>query len=121
VVVTKGSLLDKQRRFLPAAEITTWGRDALLVQDASAFRSEANVPERDKWVSAGDKIKGLAMVSTGGNRIGRIDDILVDNEGRITAYRVSEGTFGGRSREIDARETKSIGPDAVIVDRERID
>jgi uncharacterized protein YrrD len=121
VVISKGTLLDKERRFLPAEAVSTWGRDAILVKDADVFRSEANLPEREKWVSALDKIKGLAMVSTTGDRIGRVDDLVIDGEGRITAYRVSEGTFGGNAREIEARETKSIGPDAVIVERSRLD
>lgn len=116
VVISQGVLLNKERKFLPAAEVATWGRDAVLVKTRDVFRSETDLPERESWVSAGHKLKGLPIVSTSGNRVGQIDDLLVDPEGRIVAYRISEGIFGGKGRELNARTTRSIGADAVIVE-----
>jgi len=120
IVTSFGTLLNKEKRILAATDVTTWGRDAVLVKDSSAFSLEADLAERDKWVSTSNRLKGLAIVSTSGNKLGRVDDLLVDNDGRIVAYRVSEGTFGGHSRDVDASTTKSIGADAVIVDVDRI-
>jgi uncharacterized protein YrrD len=116
IVLSKGGLFDKERRILPAGDISTWGRDALLVEDVNVFRSEVDLPERDTWVSATNRLNGLAIVSTSGNRLGQVSDILIDKNGKIVSYVVSEGTFGGRSREIPADATKSVGRDAVIVD-----
>ena len=120
IVMSQGVLLNKERKYLPAAEVATWGRDAVLVKTRSAFRPETDLPERESWISAGQKLKGLAIVSTSGNRVGQIDDLLVNPEGRIVAYRISEGIFGGRGRELSADTTKSIGADAVIVDMETV-
>jgi uncharacterized protein YrrD len=116
IVVSSGGILDRERRILPASNIATWGRDALLVEDIDVFRAEADLPERDSWVSATGRLNGLAIVSTSGNRLGQVADLLVDKDGRIVAYSVSEGTFGGKSREIPAGATKSIGRDAIIVE-----
>jgi uncharacterized protein YrrD len=116
VVLSKGGLFDKERRILPAADIKTWGKDALLVENMNVFRSEADLPERDTWVSATSRLNGLAIVSSAGDRLGQVSDVLIDKDGKIVSYLVSEGTFGGRSREIPAGATRSIGRDAVIVE-----
>jgi len=116
IVTSVGTLFNKEKRVLAASDVLTWGRDAVLVKDVSAFRSDAELADRDKWVSTSNRLKGLSIVSTSGNRLGRVDDLMVDNDGRIVAYRVSEGTFGGHYRDIDASTTKSIGADAVIVE-----
>jgi len=120
IVTSLGSLMNKERRILSAADVTTWGRDAVLVKDRSALRVETDVADRDKWASTSNRLKGLSIVTTSGNRLGKVDDLVVDAGGRIVAYRVSEGTFGTRHRDIDAATTKSIGADAVIVEGEGI-
>jgi len=115
VAVSKGGILDRERKIIPAGSITTWGKDALLVQDSSVLQTGAEHPERENWITPVSRLKGMSIVSTSGNRLGQIDDLLVDQEGRIAAYRVSEGRFG-RGREIPSRGTKSIGVDAVIME-----
>lgn len=120
VIASLGTLLNKEKRVLPATEVTTWGRDAVLVKDDTSFRSEDELGDREKWISVGNHIKGLSLVSTSGNRLGKVDDLMVDNDGRIVAYRISEGIFGSNKRDISASTTKSIGTDAVIVDGDQI-
>jgi uncharacterized protein YrrD len=45
--------------------------------------------------------------------------VLIDNDGRMAAYRVSSGFADrsfGRSKEIPANTTKKLGKDVVIVE-----
>lgn len=120
IVSSFGPILNKEKRILQAGDVATWGRDAVLVKDVGTFRSEAEVTDRDKWVSTSNRLKGLSIVSTSGNKLGKVNDLMVDPDGRIVAYRVSEGTFGSHTRDIDASTTKSIGSDAVIVESENV-
>lgn len=118
LVVKQGGMFDRETKLVPAKDVKKWGRDAVLVDSRDVFRSEADVPNRERWLSASDKLKGLSIVNTEGNRLGRLDEILVDETGRITAYRVSEGSLGGSSWDIPAQSTKALGGDVVIVEGE---
>lgn len=116
LVVKQGSMFDRETWLVPANDVNKWGRDAILVDSREVFRSEADIPGREKWLSASEKLHGLSIVNTEGTRLGRLDEILVDDTGKIAAYRVSEGTLGGSSWEIPARSTKAMGGDVVIVE-----
>jgi uncharacterized protein YrrD len=116
LVVKQGGLFDRETKIVPAHDVNKWGKDAVLVESRDVFRSEADITDRERWLSASDKLKGLTIVNTEGARLGRMDEILVDNTGKIVAYRVSEGTLGGKSWEIPAQSTKSLGGDVVIVE-----
>lgn len=116
LVVNQGSMFDRETRLVPAQDVNKWGRDAILVDGREVFRSDAEVEHRERWLSASDKLDGLTIVNTEGTRLGRIDDILIDDSGRIVAYRASEGTFGGKSWDIPAQSTKTLGGDVIIVE-----
>lgn len=119
LVSSSGGLLDQRNRIILASDIDRWGKDAVLVQDANVSRSLSDVPDREHWLSATSKLSGLSVVSSSGDKIGQIDDVLVDKDGRMVAYKVSSGFADrsfGRSREIPANTTKKMGKDVVIVD-----
>jgi sporulation protein YlmC with PRC-barrel domain len=121
LVSSSGGLFDQRDRIILAQDIDRWGKDAVLVQDGNVFRSMNDVPDKDHWISAANKISGLSVVSSSGDKIGQLDDVIVDNEGQLVAYRVSSGFGGrsfGRSREIPANTTRKLGKDVVIVDVE---
>jgi uncharacterized protein YrrD len=119
LVSSSGGLFEQRNRIILAEDIDRWGKDAVLVQDANVFRSFDDFPEKEKWLSATNKLTGLTVVSTSGDKIGQIDDVLIDNDGRMAAYRVSSGFADrsfGRSKEIPANTTKKLGKDVVIVE-----
>jgi uncharacterized protein YrrD len=119
LVATSGGLFDQKNRVVLAQDIDRWGKDAVLVQDGNVFRSLSDVPDRENWLSATNKITGLSVVSSSGDKIGQVDDVIVDNGGKMVAYRVSSGFADrsfGRSREIPANATRKLGKDVVIVD-----
>jgi uncharacterized protein YrrD len=116
LVVKQGGMFDRETKIVPAHDVNKWGKDAVLVESRDVFRSEADITDREKWLSASDKLKGMTIVNTEGTRLGRMDEILVDDTGKIVAYRVSEGVLGGKSWEIPARSTKSLGGDVIIVE-----
>lgn len=116
LVVSQGGMFDRDTRLVPANDVNKWGRDAVLVNSREVFRNESDLPDREKWLSASSKLNGLSIVNTEGTRLGRMDDVLIDETGRIVTYRVSEGSLGGKSWEIPAQSTKALGADVVIVE-----
>jgi uncharacterized protein YrrD len=120
LAVSQGGFFDRDTQIVPGHNIDKWGKDAVLVRNAGVLRPTADVPERDGWLSAHDKINGLSLVNTRGERIGRINDLLLDNNGKIVAYQVSEGSgqsaFGGQTKEIPASKTTALGKDVAIID-----
>lgn len=117
LVVNRGGMLDRETRIVPASGVEKWGIDAILVRDANVFRSESELPDRESWLSSSDKLNGLSIVNTEGEKIGQIDDVLIDDRGQIVAYRVSSGgsLLGeARTREIPAQATRTLGGDVAI-------
>lgn len=122
LLVNRGNVLDRDTQIITMTDIDRWGRDAVLVRDANVFKPETDVHERENWLSASDKLKGLSVVSTDGERLGKIDEVLIDGNGQILAFRISEGMSAGRfgeKREIPAHATQKIGDDVAIVDVKR--
>jgi uncharacterized protein YrrD len=119
LVSSSGGLFDQRNRIVLALDIDRWGKDAVLVQDGNVFRSIDDVPDREQWLSASNKLIGLPVVSSDGDKIGKIDDVMIDKDGGMVAYHVSSGFADrsfGRTKEIPTNTTKKLGKDVVIVD-----
>ena len=118
LTVTSGGVFDRETNYVPASDVNKWGKDAVLVEGREVFRTEADITDRERWISAGNKLNGLTMVDSHGTRLGRIEDVLIDESGKIVSYRISDSMMGGSSRDIPAGNTKAMGEDVVIVEAE---
>jgi uncharacterized protein YrrD len=118
LTVTSGGVFDRETNYVPASDVNKWGKDAVLVEGREVFRAEADISDRETWISAGNKLNGLTMVDSQGTRLGRIEDVMIDESGKIVSYRISDSMMGGRSRDIPAGTTKAMGEDVVIVESE---
>ena len=120
LLVTQGGLFDREKKIISAQDVDKWGKDTVLVSGIEVFHAEGELPGREHWLSASDKLNGLTVVNTQGERLGQIDDVIIDDSGRFVAYRVSSGMGRGDSREIPATATKTLGKDVAIVDTGRM-
>jgi sporulation protein YlmC with PRC-barrel domain len=78
----------------------------------------------DDWLQAADYLRRRSVVGTDGRRLGRVDDILLDEQGRFVGYQLAEVAVQGplaQSRFIPATATQSIGKDVLLVDSSRLD
>jgi uncharacterized protein YrrD len=119
LVVAKGGIFNREMMIVPAESIEKWGKDTILVNNPGAMRPAEEVSGRENWLSANEKLTGLTIISAGGDRIGQLEDLLIDDTGKITAYRVSEGmgpAAFGTMREIPAHMTRALGKDVAIVE-----
>jgi uncharacterized protein YrrD len=118
LVIAKGSMFAREHHIVPASDVETWGRDAVLVRGDNVFFDQAEVPNYENFISLNDRLNGLSVVSTHGDRLGQVSEVLVDHSGQLVAYLVSEGMggFGGDTFEIPAMATRTLGKDVAIVD-----
>lgn len=118
LVLSTGGMFNKESKIVPASDVETWGRDAILIHGDQLFLDGAEIPEWDSWISTNDRLNGLSVVTTTGEKIGQMDEVLVDHRGQIVAYRITEGMggFGADSYEIPAQATRTLGKDVAIVD-----
>ena len=115
------SLFHREIGAIPAGDVRVWGKDVILVETTGEF-SEDRLPQRDKLVKLSDQLKGRYVVSTDGTRIGQVDDVLVDDQGWLAGYHLSQVFIDGplaESKRIPVSATSSLGKDVLIVDRSK--
>lgn len=75
-------------------------------------------------VDPADDVRGRAVVDSNGADIGKVDDLLLDDEeGRVRFLRVGAGGFLGIGKQhflVPVDAVASIEPDRVHIDRDRV-
>jgi uncharacterized protein YrrD len=127
VVTSKGGLLSREKdiQVIPSVEVQVWGRDVVLVSRSDVIVKKSELPGSEKWLSVTDRIKGHDVISTDGQRIGKLNDVVVDSRGQLVGYDLVQAFVfkGGPSaglKQITAGATSSLGQDVLIVDATRI-
>jgi uncharacterized protein YrrD len=121
VLTSKGTLLNREMEGIPAMQVEVWGQDAVLVKRPDAIVKEEELGDRSGWLSASDDISGYDVVGEDGTRIGTLGDIVFDGQGQLMGYELADVAIEGRiavSHWIDAKATRSLGPDVLIVKSE---
>jgi sporulation protein YlmC with PRC-barrel domain len=112
-----GNLFRRDTDTLPANLIKVWGKDAILVDGMNTI-NEIQHPESNQWVRLANQIRGRYVVSTDGERVGQIDDVRLDNTGRIVGVTLNQVYIDGplnQSRLIPIQAISSLGKDVLIV------
>jgi uncharacterized protein YrrD len=118
IVTTKGSLLNRERKGIPADQVEVWGRDAILAKQSDVIVPDDEMDGRDRWLSVSDDIRGYEVVTEDGTRIGKVGDVALDHQGRVMGYDMAKVATEGRvaaANWIDVNATRSLGPDVLIV------
>lgn len=105
---------------LLAEDVRAVGPDAVTVQDRNRLRPLAALPELKTMIEQQMPIKGKAVFTSEGKRLGQIDEFTLDTQRfTVDAYFVSApglgGLIAGAPRRIPADWVVSSGPDAVVV------
>jgi len=102
--------------FLERQRIKGIGQDAVTVEGESALEPYAPAGRTREVVESGIHLRGANVLTEGGDSIGKLDRVLVNEDGTVASYRVSKGLLGFIYRkEIPPSEIVKIGEDAVIV------
>jgi uncharacterized protein YrrD len=128
LVISKGNLLRRKVEAIPIDQVKIWGEDALLIKGTDVVLSEEDLPDLDDWIYASD-LRARSVITLDGNRIGELDDLLIDSMGEITGFQVAQGYskdvlvlegFGTLPTRLPLASLRSIGQDALVIELEKI-
>ena len=118
LVVSEGGLLTSEK-VVPSSEITSYGKDAVVVRAPDAIISASDQPELRAAVHHHDKILGKTVFTTTGDKLGSISDVYFDEQtADVMGYEVSGGLIGDATKGtsyLATDEITNIGPDVVYV------
>jgi uncharacterized protein YrrD len=119
LVISKGGLLGRETEYIPITEVKVWGQDAILISRTSASLGQAEFPSLDRLLRVSEEIRGRDVIDQNGTRIGRLADVLIDQNGSLVGYAlgdvyVEEFPFE-EPNHIPVEATKSFGRDVLIV------
>jgi uncharacterized protein YrrD len=79
--------LFSRKSFLVRSEdITTIGQDAILVKNADVIHEEGNLAEAERTWLRRDELQGRPVDTSGGTKVGKIGDVLIDGEGNVLGF-----------------------------------
>jgi uncharacterized protein YrrD len=118
LVTSKGHLFNRRVEAIPASEIEIWGQDVVLVTGSEVIQPEEEFSGRHNWLYVADSIKGRFVVSVDGTRVGQVNDVVVDRQGRVVGYELNQVFIDGpisESMRIPSSATHSLGKDVLVV------
>jgi uncharacterized protein YrrD len=118
LVLSKGTLFDRETMIIPAEQVQVWGQDVILVRQDDVSEGQIKIPEGKRWLYAEENLRGRYVVSVDGKRIGQINDISISPDGKLLAYELSQVFIDGplaESKRINLSSTHSLGEDVLIV------
>ncbi len=101
--------------FLDRAHLRGLGRDAVMVRNRADLRALGADERAHQVMQAGIHLGGAQVLTEHGDAIGKIDRVLVRDDGFIAVYEARTGPLGLGHRKIQPDEVVKIGEDAVIV------
>ncbi|MGB1250309.1 MAG: PRC-barrel domain-containing protein [Candidatus Promineifilaceae bacterium] len=108
VFLKKEGIIRRKSILVPADAVVVFGIDVVLITSADAVTDDKTFTAAANWVRL-DKLQGREVDTPGGTRIGTVGDVVLDEEGGVTAYALSrvlvEGPIG---------QTRAIYREAVI-------
>jgi uncharacterized protein YrrD len=118
LVVSEGGILTSSK-VVPSSEITSYGKDAVVVRAPDAIISASDQPELRAAVNHNDKILGKAVFTTTGDKLGAVSDVYFDERtADVMGYEVSSGLIGDATKGtsyLATDEITNIGPDVIYV------
>jgi uncharacterized protein YrrD len=118
LVVTEGGFMSSSR-VVPMAEVSSFGKDAVVIRGSESILATSADPELRQLVERDEKILGKTVYTTAGDQQGSIADIYFEEAtGAVVGYELSAGMMGdaakGRSY-LATDEIEAIGDDVIYV------
>lgn len=97
VFLKKEGIIRRKSILVPADAVVVFGIDVVLINSADSVTDNKTFTESANWVRLND-LDGREVDTPGGTRIGTVGDVVLDEDGGVTAYALSrvlvEGPIG---------------------------
>jgi len=118
LLVDEGGLLSSSK-VVPIEAVTSFGKDAVVIDDASAIVSASADPDVKAILDRQDSLLGKKVFTDNGQQLGTISDVYFDEPtGRILGFEVSGGLLGDIARGVSylpVDDIERMGPDLIFV------
>ena len=118
LLVDEGGLLNSSL-VIPIEQVTSFGRDAVVVSDAGAVLQASRYPRVSAIIDRKEKLIGKKVFTETGDEQGTISDIYFDeSSGRILSFEVTGGVFNNVARGnsyLPVEDIVRVGPDVVYI------
>jgi uncharacterized protein YrrD len=93
------------------------GRDAVTIDNENSLQPLATAPRARQVIDSGIHLKGANVLTMGGDTLGRVHQVLVDDDGHIAAYTTNNGPLSRSPRaQIAPEQVVRIGEHTIIVE-----
>jgi uncharacterized protein YrrD len=124
LVLPATKMFSKDTMVVPRPVIHVLGQDVILVKSNEATVRDNTLRGVASLLAVTKQMKGRQVATEKGTKVGILNDILVDDNGKIVGYDLSKVFIEGpiaKSKRIPFRITRSIGPDLIIVDSKQLE
>lgn len=87
--------------------------EVVVIEGEEALVKPGDDPEVADLRDKGHRLTGTEIVTEDGEKIGSVDDLFVDERGRVTGYEVTRGLVSS-NKFLPIESVRSIGKDAII-------
>ena len=119
VLPGKFRLFGARTLVLPRHQILVFGEDVVLVKSNEAMPRDDTLENVSSLIAVSRQMRGQEVVTEQGMRIGVVDDVLINEKGRMVSYALKRVSVEGpvaASKRIPLGYTRTLGPDVIIVD-----
>ena len=123
-LVLPGKVFSKETLIIPRAVVHVFGQDVVLVKSNETMPRDDTLNRVASLVAVSGQMKGRQIATEKGVKVGVLNDVMVDEAGKVVAYDLAKVFVKGslaQSKEIPFHATRSVGPDLIIVDGNAID
>ena len=107
IYLGREGLLRPAPRFVERRDVALFGIDALLAESTFTVYEGEEAPEPPGWLRL-DQLRGREVRTPGGTRIGKIADIVLDEEARITGFALANLSVKGPVAQADAVARRAV-------------
>ena len=109
---------------IPRSIVHVFGQDVILVKSNETMPRDNTLQSVASLIAVTGQMKGRQIATERGVRVGLLNDVLVDESGKVVAYDLSKVYIDGpvhESKRIPFQATRSVGPDLIIVDTDALE
>ncbi len=107
IYLGREGLLRPTPLFVDRADIALFGIDVVLTKEAATVYEGDEAPEPPGWVRLAE-LQGRQVQTPGGTKIGKVGDVALDEEARITGFSLTSVSVKGPVAEAGAVARKAL-------------
>ena len=108
IYVGAEGLLNRRPLLVPRSDVMVFGIDAFLAKGSNVVKEGIKGTEAAQWVRR-DKLQGWLVMTSGGTKIGTIDDVLLSDDMRVVGFALGRTFIDG-----PIAEHRAISRDVMI-------